>query len=93
MIYKNETIVVADTAIGFTASILAMVNSPQIKRATCTTEEAQIRAWEDGTDPTASVGQILNIGDVFEVAGVDAANFRAIRTGSVSGKISVAYEV
>lgn len=95
MVYKNETITV-NTAIGFTAANLTLAktlhNGKRVKRITCTVEAAQIRAWDNGT-PTATVGHILNIGDMFIVDGANVFTFRAIKTGSTNGIISVSYEI
>jgi len=96
MVYKVETITITDTSKGFTAANLALARSQygrDVKKVTCTNAVAQIRMWEDGTDPTATVGHIVGIGSVFSVDGENSANFRAIRTSAVSGVLSVAYEV
>ena len=96
MIYKTESITVADTSVGFTAANLNLAESlygRNIKRIVCTIDTAQLRYWEDGTDPTTSAGNIANIGDVITIDGSDARNFRAIRTGSTSSKIRASYEI
>lgn len=96
MIYKNETITVEDSAVGFTT---ANIDLPEklygrwVKQAVFTLAVAQIRMWEDGTDPTSTVGHIINVGDFVVVDGKNAKAFRAIRTGATSGIISVAYEI
>jgi len=95
MIYAVETITV-NTSIGFTASVLAearKAHGRDVKCVRCTVEAAQIRAWEDGTAPTATTGHILNIGDVFIVNADNASRFRAIKTGATNGKISASFEV
>lgn len=83
----NETITVADSAVGLTtATYLDAI------RAEMTLESGQIRFWSDGTDPTASVGRIVNVGDDIILNSVaQIAGFKAIRTGSTSGKLSVEY--
>ena len=98
MIYKNETITIDDTSggVGFTAANSALAQSlygRDVKQVIFTVETAQIRAWDSDLAPTSSTGHVLNIGDVITVGGPDTAAFRAIRTGSTSGVISVAYEV
>lgn len=62
-------------------------------KALISVETAQIRYRIDGQGAvTASVGMILNPGDILELdSATDIANFRAIRTGSTSGLISVTY--
>lgn len=94
MVYKNETITISNTATGFTvANIdLASLYWKPLKRITFSLEGAQIRAWDNAT-PEASVGEIINIGDIVEVSGDNAKTFRAIKTGGTDGTISCAYEV
>lgn len=95
MTYLNETITVADSAIGFTAASLAQARTKygvEVKRIVCSLADATIRIWENGT-PTSSVGHLIDVGDVFAIDGKDVYSFRAIRTGATSGKLSCAYEV
>ena len=86
--YAHETLSVGGTAVPFTAAIYNTASqSPAI--ATVTLESAQIRAWSDGTVPTASVGQLINT-NVFWVCGYQAiAGFKAIAT---SGTASLTVE-
>lgn len=96
MIYKTETITIADSAKGFTTSNLDLaetLHGRDVKRVVFTVDTAQIRFWEDGTAPTTSAGNLANIGDVITIAGEDAKNFKAIRTGSTSAKLRASYEV
>lgn len=96
MVYKNETITVANSAIGFTTANIDLpekLYGRSVKQIVFTLAAAQIRIWEDGTDPTSAIGQIININDVVTIDGHNAKQFRAIRTGGTSGIISVAYEI
>ena len=87
-----EQITVADTAIGFTtATIIAGGGHMQATRAECRVETAQIRFAYDGSTPTASVGALLEVGDVFVLSGNDLLqSFRAIRTVG-SGQLNCHY--
>jgi len=67
----------------------------KVVRARCTVETAQVRSQVDPavTLLAGSIGEIWNIGDKFIITGKnDLENFRAIRTGSTSGKLVVSYE-
>ena len=76
-----ESVTVSSTAVGITArpggsGLLAFA-------AVLTVESNPIRYWTGGTDPTASVGILVNAGGVIELTGRTEINrFRAIRTGS-----------
>lgn len=85
---QYETITVANTAIGFTAS---KITTP-VSEAVCTLETAQIRFRVDGTDPTSSEGHLLETGQKWSsVNAVEIGNFRAVRTGAVSGVLRCSY--
>lgn len=89
----RESITIADTAIGFTASkITPTTNKDVIRQAVCTVETAQIRFTVDGTTPTVSIGHPVEAGEAFTINGYDdIVAFRAIRTGGTSGLIQVTY--
>lgn len=76
-----ESVTVSATAIGITArpgaaGLLAY-------GAIIEVETNPIRYWSGGTDPTASVGILVQPGGVIELTGRTEINrFRAIRTGS-----------
>lgn len=96
--YNGEAITVADTAIGFTASLInptctdCPINVLRATLATCTLETANIRVRSDGTDPTASVGLLIQSGQSFEVYGYsNISSFRAIRTTGDSGSLFCEY--
>jgi hypothetical protein len=85
--FDHETLTVAATAVGLTtATYLDAI------RAEMTLETGQIRYWSDGTDPTATVGRIVEIGNIIILnSAAQIANFNAIRIGTASGKLSIEY--
>jgi hypothetical protein len=85
-----EQLTVAGTAVGITAAILSPDGQQQINRCSVRLETAQIRYRWDGTNPTASVGTILDVGETLPINGFDVAqSIRFIRTGSTSGVLDV----
>lgn len=91
--FAFETITVANSAIGCTAATANPSNAPGAVRAVMTLETAQIRYRYDGTDPTSTVGHLLEIGETLVLEGADnIRRFKAIRTGSTSGALSTTYE-
>lgn len=85
--YDHETITVADSAIGCTAA-----TSVEASRAEMTLETAAIRMWDDGTAPTASVGELVQIGSrIILKSPIQITNFKAIRVGITSAKLTVQY--
>ncbi len=86
--YESETISV-DTVIGITNTLLQQEGKPPVKKAICSLEGAPIRFWLDGTAPTASLGHLVNPGDVFEIEGINnIRNFKAIKVSGI-GTLSV----
>lgn len=89
-----EQITVADTAIGFDATLISPSGSAMPSVAVCTLETAEIRYSLDGTDPSSTVGTPMSAGTSLTLTGHAAlANFKAIRTGSTSGKLNCLYTV
>lgn len=88
----SEQVTVAATAIGFTA---AKALHEKVIRAFVSVETAQVRINTKNT-PTAGGTEgspIKNPNDEFYVTGYsDLKNFLAIRTGAVSGVLTVIYE-
>jgi hypothetical protein len=85
-----ETITVSNTAIGLTASKVDA--SPKPKRVLISVETAQCRFREDGTDPDATTGHILNPMDSMLVEGYPRIkNIKFIRTGANDAKLMVTY--
>ncbi len=91
--FAFESVTVSDTAGGLTAATYNPAANGRAQRAYITVETAQIRYRLDGTDPTASVGHILEVGDILIIDGnANIANANFIRTGGTSGTIRVTYE-
>jgi hypothetical protein len=62
-------------------------------RAVITCEDSQVRFRVDGSDPTDSVGHILDIDSMLILDSADdIAAFRAIRTGSSDATLMVTYQ-
>lgn len=92
--YGYEQITITGTAIGFTGSKISgqSTGHPQATRALCRLETAEIRYRTDGGTPTASVGTLLEPGDVLDMRDAIALpQFLAIRTGATSGSLSCTY--
>jgi hypothetical protein len=88
--FDYETIVIASVGIGLTASKLSA--SPKPKKVFISVESARCRYRIDGTDPTDTVGHILDPMDTLILEGYSQLNnFRAIRTGATSGTLQVTY--
>lgn len=80
-----EQLTVSGSSTPITASTLTGM-------ATCSArlETAQIRWRADGTAPTATVGTLMEIGDVITIDNiVDARAIRFIRTGGTSGVLDI----
>lgn len=63
-------------------------------KTVCTLATAQIRSRRDGTNPTATVGKLHEVGDEFTIGAEDSGindikASRFIRTGSTSGVLTV----
>lgn len=87
---QSEVITVADTAVGFTAANITSAGN--VTKAVCTLETAQIRFYSTGATPTAAIGHLLNVGETVTVTGTwPVKNFKAIRTGAVSGTLTCSY--
>jgi hypothetical protein len=93
--FAFEALTVAGSATALTAGTYDPVgvesNTPAIS-ATIQCQVAQVRYRSDGTDPTASVGTILEVGEEVVVWGSrDIKSFRAIRTGGTSATLATSY--
>lgn len=90
----KETLTIAGTAVGLTASNYAVTTGRKdVDKVTLTLETAQIRYWVDGSTPTSALGHLMEVGETIVLENYDeVVNFRAIRTGSTSGVLSVTYE-
>ena len=79
-----EQITVANSAIGVTAAIYTGMAGCSFRL-----ETAQIR-WRIDAAPTASVGTLLEVGDVLTLPHIeDVRRVRFIRTGATSGLLNV----
>ena len=88
--FAFESITVTDTAVGLTLSnVLA---KPHPKKVEIFVETAQVRFRKDGTDPTATVGEVLNPFERMTLESLnDMQNLKTIRTGATSGTLRVHY--
>lgn len=85
--FDYESITVADSAIGGTSATYDDATHAEI-----TLEEGQIRFRVDGTNPTASEGHLVEVGDVVVLnSASQIAEFMAIRTGTTSGILKATY--
>lgn len=90
--FNFESITVAATAVGFTAATITPSTFGPAQRAVVTVETAQVRYRIDAA-PTATVGHILNAGDVLVLEGINNINsVRFIRTGATNATIMCTYE-
>lgn len=90
-VYKTfETITVADTAIGLTATTHTPLGRPQMTTCSITNETAEIRIRWDGVGPTAAVGKPIQALDIFViVTHEDISQLRMIRTTATSATATV----
>ena len=94
--YAYEEIVVEDTAKGLTGSYFdnaLSLHMRDVRRIYLTVEEGALRFRVDGGEPGSSVGHELNEGDALDMDGTEGRRFRVIRSGTVSGKLRVTYEI
>lgn len=91
MIVGFETLTVTGTAVGPTTATVAPTTRPSSNYALFgPLETAQVRWRDDGTAPTASVGHLLEVGQVLEY-NADPRQIQFIRTGGTSGALPVTY--
>jgi hypothetical protein len=94
--YAYESITVSSTPIGFTAARLTdatKLYGRDVKQVFVTVETNPVRFTVDGvTTPTADIGHLLSVGNIFTCDGNDAIKFLAIRTGS-DGALKCTYSV
>jgi hypothetical protein len=65
-VWDFEALSVAGTAVGFTAATY-----DDAHKASCRVEGAAVRFRMDDTNPTATVGTVLEVGDAFELESHD----------------------
>ena len=84
-----ETVTFAASSIGFTAATLRPAGQPNVGTCSGKLETASIRIRYDGTAPTASVGSLVDVGDIITIRGLPHLGaFRGIRTGGSSGIVN-----
>jgi hypothetical protein len=81
-----ETLTIAASAL-----TLASVPSTLAKSFIGTLETGQVRYRGDGSAPTASEGQLLEVGDSIVMSESEFASMQFIRTGSTSGVLKGHY--
>ena len=91
--FRFETVTIAAGAIGFTSTEVTPTSGIGLGKiaqiAECRLDTGQIRFRLDGTNPTATVGTILEIGETLTIKGeANIKKFRGFRTGTVSGSLS-----
>ena len=83
--FAFEALSVTGAAARFTSSTEDPSDGQPAISATFQVQVAQIRYRLDGTDPTAAVGVLAQVGDEITIWGRrDIQSFRAIRTGGAS---------
>jgi len=79
-------------AVGFNAAALTAAEIVGRTHAFITCEDAPIRFRIDGSNPTAQVGHLLNVGDVLTLDRVDQLNsFRVIAHGYETAVLQCSY--
>ena len=87
---RYEALTVGATAVGLAAATISPAGSEPNTRCRGRLETAQIRQRWDGTNPTATEGELVEIGDVIDLTGISTLSLvRWIRTGSTSGVLRV----
>ena len=88
--YKRlETIAVAGTAVGLSATTISPSGYPQMRQCVGRLETAEIRFRYDGTDPTSAVGQLLEPLEILTLSDfTDISQLKMIRTTSTSASIT-----
>jgi len=91
--FAFETITIDNSVTSLTRSIYAPGTGGDASRAYLTLENGSIRYRYDGGNPTANVGHLLMDGNFLVLEGEQQlSDFKAIRTESRNGTISITYE-
>ncbi len=93
--YDFETLVVSNSAVGLTQSKYRPDSGPQdnATKAFLTLEGGQIRYTFHGSNPTTTVGHVLDAGGFLVAEGQhQMEKLKLIRTGSTDGTFSISYE-
>ena len=84
--FDNEEIDVLNIALGLTAGTYL-----DATRAVIALEDGRIRIWVDGSDPTTTVGMIVEIGNIITLrSAAEIAGFKTIWMGAAA-KLMVQY--
>lgn len=93
--FAHESITIDNTAGGVILTVNTYTPGSGKRTATeayLSAETAQMRFTFDGTAPTSSTGHLLNVGESVTIRNLNnITNFKAIRTGSVSGTLKATY--
>ncbi|HWY33937.1 MAG TPA: hypothetical protein VNX68_04780 [Nitrosopumilaceae archaeon] len=96
--FAHEQLTIAASALGFTSATFnpvvtdAQSVSQRANLAIFSCEASQVRYWNDGGTPTATVGMLVNPGDVIYVFGFNnIKNFLMIRVTATSATCNVQY--
>ncbi len=91
--FKAETLIVTDTPIGYTASIIPVEpGGPDVLKASFIVEGGPIRITLNGAAPSASVGHLFQPGDFVTIESeTDVKGFKAIRTTATNASLYVTY--
>lgn len=85
--FDHESVTVAAAAIGLTSGTYLDAIYAEL-----TLETAEIRMRVDGGNPSATVGHIVEVGDVITLEGTkQISQFKGYRTGGVSGVLKATY--
>ena len=88
--FEQVTVDATSGGVGLTSSKYAPANTPPMNLCRISVDTATIKITEDGTAPTASLGDSFDAGDQFQVAGVNSLRkLRMIRTGATSATVNV----
>jgi len=92
-VINHEEIIVDDVARSLTPSIYDSGSGVPASFALIHAEGGQMRYFVNGQNPTPSSGALLEDGDIVELPSIyHIKDFRVIKTGSESGKITATYE-
>lgn len=87
-----ETLTISNSAVGLTSTSY-LNTTGNASHAFLTLEGGQVRYRYDGTNPTSSVGHVLDPGGFLLIEGQNQmAAIKFIRTGATDGTASVTYE-
>lgn len=90
--FEQVTVDATSGGVGLTSTKYAPVGTPPMNQVRISVDTASIKITEDGTAPTASLGDTFDAGDIFMVTGVNSLRkLRMIRTSGTSAVLNVTY--